>query len=312
MSNSNIHGVGDNEPNDNNKYQYSQGDTTPLFQKFSYKGDPRNQSIISFLKEAICPFFQFKSFSFIIIIINILIYIGSFIPYGLEEKNLGLYFLPPSYKTLDLLGELCGTTMRNKAYEFYRWLSHNLLHLSFEHIFSNCFSILVIGTMLEYLIDTWRYILIYVLSGLLGGLFSVLIEPREHSVGASICICGLISALMGYFIINWQLLPTIFGIQNRCLIIALPMMMVLMTIPLVVGTYQGSGIDYSETGVNVYGHIGGLIFGFFLSFIFIKPKDESATCCFSYKFWFFSSIVICICFAIIGYLCFYLLDSYKG
>ena len=311
MSNSNIHGVDDIESNNSNEYQYSSEDKTFIFHKFNYKGDPRNQPILNFLKEAICPFFFFKSFSFIIIVINILIYISSFIPNGFEKSRLDQYFLPPSYKTLDLFGELCGTSMRKKTYEFYRWFTHNLLHVGFEHIFSNCFAILVIGTMLEYLIGTWRYILIYILSGLLGGLFSVLIEPNAHSVGASICICGLISALMGFFIINWEILPTIFGIQNRCYIIFFPLMMIFMTIPLVAGTYQGSGIDYSQTTVNVYGHIGGLIFGFFLSFIFIKPKDESNTCCFSYKIWFFSSIVICCCFALIGYLCFYLLDSYK-
>ncbi len=75
MSNANIHGV-DHNSNYNNNYnnQYSSGQEG-LFNRSNYKGDPRAQSIISYLKEAICPFFTFKSFSFIIIVVNIIIFI---------------------------------------------------------------------------------------------------------------------------------------------------------------------------------------------------------------------------------------------
>lgn len=317
MSNANIHGFGDdndnnndNEPKDNNRY-YSPDNTTPIFDKYIYKGDPRNQSIISFLKEAICPLFQFKSFSFIVIIINIVVYIASCIPHGLEENELGMYFLPPSYTTLDLLGDLSGRKIREKPYQSYRWITNNFLHMGFEHIFLNCLSILIIGTLLEYLIGTWKYMAIYFISGILGSLFSVLTSPNDSSVGASISICGLITALLGFYIINWNRLTVIFGIENKCLIVALPLVMSFMSMPLAFSTYSGSGVDHSQNRINYMGHLGGLIFGFFSSFIFIKPKDESDTCCFTDKVWFYTGIVVCSLFAAIGFPCFYFLDHFK-
>ena len=61
MSNANIHGFGDSNSRSNNSDRYyDPNDQTPLFYKISYKGDPRSQSIPSFLKELICPFFYFR------------------------------------------------------------------------------------------------------------------------------------------------------------------------------------------------------------------------------------------------------------
>lgn len=308
MSNSNIHGIGDNSNGNNDPY--SQDDSTPLFYKIQYKGDPREQSIPNFIKQTICPFFRFKSFSFIIIIVNVVIFIATLFPHGLEQHSLDKYFLPPSQQTLHEVGDLDGVKIRSKFIHAYRWISGNLLHAYFSHILFNSFAILVIGTMLEYLIGTWRYIVIYCISGILGSLFSVLVDFYTRSVGASICICGLITAEIGYYIINWGALPRIFGTQNRCCLIMIPIVIAFMCIPIFYNS-SGSGVDDSSN-INMYGHLGGLIFGFFSSFIFIKPTDESDTCCLTYKFLFYCGIVICAGFALIGFPCFYLLDEYKA
>ena len=101
MSNANIHGFGDNNDNDNNKetnggnnYYFTsrEQDSTPIYEKFYYKGDPRNQSIISYLKEAICPMFCFKSFSFIIIDSSIYSFI---FPIWIRNNRIGVIFPPP-------------------------------------------------------------------------------------------------------------------------------------------------------------------------------------------------------------------------
>ncbi len=315
MSNANIHGFGDNNDNDNNKetnggnnYYFTsrEEDATPIYEKFNFKGDPRSQSIISYLKEAICPMFCFKSFSFIIIVINVVVYIISFFPYGFETDQLGVSFLPPSYKTLDLFGDLSGKKIRKNPLESYRWITNNFLHASFEHIFANCFSILIIGTMYEYLIGTWRYIVLYFISGILGSLFSALCSSDDSSVGASISVCGLLSGLIGFFIINWYALPAIFGTNNKCMIIMFPLMMLLFSFPLEFSTTTGSGIDYGAGRINYLGHLGGIIFGFFACFIFVKPKEESDAACLPYKFWFYIGIIVCGLFTVLGFPYFYL------
>lgn len=307
MSNSNIHGV-DHNSNYNND-RYDPNDNVPLFARYRYKGDPKEQSIPNYIKEILCPFFSFKSFSFIIIIINIIIYIISLIPHGLNNYDIELYFLPPNEETLYDFGNLQGHILRQKPAQVYRWITHNLLHANFEHVFSNNFCILIFGSMLEYLIGTWRYIIIYFVSGILGGLFSVLINPEPFCVGASICCYGLIGAILGFDFINWNKLVQIYGIRSKCIIIMFPLIMVIFTFPLMFSTTEGSGIGTANR-INVVGHIGGIIFGLFLSFFICKPQEETDSCGFKYKIYFFIGIAAVASFTIIGFLCFYLLNKY--
>ena len=309
MSNSNIHGVGDNFYSDNN--QSNSNDKVPIFSRNLYKGDPKEQSIPSFLKETLCPCFSFKSFSFIIIVINIVIYIISLIPHGLNQYELKQYFLPPNDKTLEDFGNLNGNKIRQEPLQFYRWITHNLLHAHFEHVFSNNFCILFFGTIFEYLIGTWKYIIIYVVSGILGGLFSVLIKPEVSSVGASICCYGVVTALLGYDFINWKRLNEIYGTNNKCLIIFFPLIMIIFTLPLFFSTTGGSGFD-SYDRINYVGHFGGIIFGLCLSFFIVKPKEDTDSCGFSYKIYFYFGIFSVAVFTLVGFLCFYLMDKCLG
>lgn len=311
MSNSNIHGVNHNsDNNNNNNYRYDLNGNESIFAKSIYRGDPREQSIPNFIKETLCPLFTFKSFSFVIIVINVVLYIVTLIPHGLNGFEMFTNFLPPSDDTLDDFGNLYGYGMRQKPLQFYRWITHNVLHAHFEHVFSNCFCILIFGTMFEYLIGTWRYIIIYVLSGIIGGLFSVLCKPSVSSVGASICCYGLIGGILGFDIINWNQLTRIYGIKNKCIIIMFPMIMIIFSLPLMFSTTGGSGIAESNN-INIWGHFGGLIFGLFLSFFVIKPRENTDSCGFNYKIYFFCGIGVVASFTLIGFLCFYLLDSFK-
>jgi membrane associated rhomboid family serine protease len=316
MSNANIHGL-DHNSNDNNNnnniyrvQQYDMNSNESIFSKFMYKGEPREQTIRSYLKEAIYPFLTLKSFSFAVIILNVVMYIVSLCIHGLDNEAKLNYFLPPSSRTLHLLGNLFGYGMRNKPVEFYRWITHNFLHANFAHVFSNCFCILMFGTMLEYLIGTWRYISIYLLSGILGGLFSVLIKPEVSSVGASICCYGAISAILGFDIINWNYLPVIYGTPNKCLILMIPLLMILFTLPMTFTPFRGTAFSM-DNRVNFLGHLGGIIFGLLLSFFIIKPKDPSDSSSKVNKILFYCGIAACAIFALTGFLCFYLMNKYR-
>lgn len=301
----NIHGMSSPENEDNNR---DENDSTPLLLRIRYRGNAKNQTICNYFKETICPLFTFKSFSFIIIIINIVIYIISLIPHGLNKRKIEFSFLPPSSQTLNDMGALYGPKIRESFIQAYRWIMGNLLHADFTHIFFNCFSILIVGTWLEYLIGVWRYLVIYVLSGILGSLFSVLVAPHISSVGASICICGVIAAYLSYYLINWHAIPRIFGVQNRCTLLCIPILLVILCLPIY---YNSEGSGFDDTTINIYGHLGGIIFGFFLGFIFIKPKNDNDPIFFPFIVYFITGIICCSVFAVVGYLCFYLMDKYK-
>ena len=287
--------------------QYDPNDTVPVFAKTAYKGDPRDQSIISFLNETFCPVFSFVSFSFIIIVINILVFIITLFINGFQKDVKPYKFLPVNWQTFNDIS-LFGKDLRANPGHIYRWIVHDFLHSSFEHVFSNCFGILIIGTLLEYFIGTWKYIIIYFASGLLGSLFSVLIDHRTPSVGASICCYGIIAALLGFDFLNWQILPQIYGIQSRCSIVTLPIIMLLFILPT---NELTNGHTKEGEGINVYGHIGGAIFGFILSLIIIRPKDNNYSCGCVYKYYLIFGIVCTALFTILGFLLFYLLNYYK-
>ena len=311
MSNANIHGI-DHHNNSNDAdvtkhYEYDLNSGTSIYSKFSYKGDPREQTVISFIKETLCPFFTFKSFSFVVIVLNMLLYIITLCVHGLDVVYMYYDFLPPSSLTLDQFGWLYGYKMRQKPAQFYRWITHNFLHAGFAHVFSNCFCILFFGTMLEYLIGTWRYILIYFLSGILGGLFSVLIKPEVSSVGASICCYGAIAAILGFDLVNWNHLSTIYGTPNKCQILMIPILAIIFILPLQFTPYGKNVVSINER-INIFGHLGGLIFGLLLSFFIIKPKEVG----YSHKIYVSIGTIGCGIFTLTGFLCFYLMNKYKG
>ena len=156
-SNRNIHLIGGGNDNDSDTESTHK---TPIFLKIVYKGDPREQTFLSYLKEVICPFFRFKSFSFIILIINLLVFIISLIPNGLEKSQKELKFLPPSTITLDKMGSLWGEKIQESFYQAYRWIANSVLHANLEHLFSNSLGILFFGTLIEYLIGTLKFCLI--------------------------------------------------------------------------------------------------------------------------------------------------------
>ena len=298
MSNSNIHLVGESDDNESSYSSYS----SPIFSKIVYKGDPREQTLLSYLKEVICPFFRLKSFSFVILMINLIVFIISLIPNGLEPSQKGEKFLPPSIKTLELFGSLWGTKIRESFLQSYRWIANSVLHGNFEHLFSNSLGILFFGTMVEYLIGSLKYSLIYILSGILGSLFTVLVQTNSSSVGASICCFGILGTLLGFYLINWNALTRIFGVNNKCLIVVFPVMMIFLSLFI---------ITTNDTEINIYGHFGGIIFGFFLSLCFIRPKKESDVAILTPKILFLIGLLICVSFPIVGFTCFYTLDYYK-
>ena len=296
MSNqNNIHLIGEEDDSDSSN-------NTPLLSKMIYKGDPREQSFISYLKEVICPFFRFKSFSFAILVINFLVFIISLIPNGIKQSQKSVKLLPPSIITLEMFGSLWGTKIRESFLQSYRWIANSVLHGNFEHLFSNSLGILFFGTMVEYLIGSFKYCLIYIFSGILGSLFTVLIQPNSSSVGASICCFGILGALLGFYIVNWKALSRIFGVNNKCLIIVFPIMMIFLSLTIIAA---------NDSEINMYGHLGGIIFGLFLSFCFIKPKKATDVGIFNAKILFLSGLIVCISFPIIGFTCFYVLDYYK-
>jgi len=122
-----------------------------------------------------------------LIIINILAFIFSILIINIfgEDFFLANFSLSP---LLILSGE--------KLWTFFTSM---FMHGSFFHIFANMFSLFFIGNFLEGIIGRKRFFWVYIISGLIGGIFFVLagsiFAGNIPGVGASGAIFGLLGVL---------------------------------------------------------------------------------------------------------------------
>jgi len=89
--------------------------------------------------------------------------------------------------------------------EIWRVITSTFLHAGLIHLIVNMYSLYIIGPQVESFIGKWKFVFIYLLSAICGGLMSmVFIEPNVVSIGASGAIFGLMGALL-YFGYHYRL-----------------------------------------------------------------------------------------------------------
>lgn len=69
------------------------------------------------------------------------------------------------------------------------------LHADFVHFFYNMLALFMFGFILERLIGSKRFLFVYFVSGLIGGIASLIFYPFSSSLGASGAIMGVIGTL---------------------------------------------------------------------------------------------------------------------
>ena len=132
--------------------------------------------------------------------------------------------------------------------EFYRLLTCMFVHADIMHILFNMIALYSIGPVVERYYGKSKFLLIYLVSGLLGSIFSgVFMTANSISIGASGAIFGLLGSIC-YFTYYYR--ATLQGILRGSI-------MPVIIINLVIG-FLSSSIDLSA-------HIGGLIGGILVS-----------------------------------------------
>lgn len=90
--------------------------------------------------------------------------------------------------------------------QYYRFVTAIFLHADIEHIVSNMIYLVGLGQMIEQMIGHIRFAVLYLLSGLGAGIFSVMYSVLTgdiyDAVGASGAIFGLIGALFILLVIR--------------------------------------------------------------------------------------------------------------
>ena len=176
------------------------------------------------------------------------------ITYALMALCTLIYILQIFFPSLTALGAVNGTLV--KSGQDYRLITSMFMHGSIWHLLCNMYSLYVIGCATENYFGKKKFLLIYLVSGIIGSMFSCIFNTG-WSLGASGAIFGLMGALC-YFGYYYRLYMGK-ALYNEII----PVIILNLALSLVV-----SNIDF-------YAHIGGLIGGVFITMgLGVKNKTD--------------------------------------
>jgi len=128
--------------------------------------------------------------------------------------------------------------------QWYRLFTAMFVHFGPAHLFANVMGLIIFGTRVERYFGRVAFIMVYVISGLLGSLFSLYFNPGHIlAAGASGAIYGLIGMIFVYTritgraveLMNWYTMFMFIGV--------------------------GIAMGFMTPGVDNFGHVGGLVGG---------------------------------------------------
>jgi membrane associated rhomboid family serine protease len=129
--------------------------------------------------------------------------------------------------------------------DWWRLATACFVHIGIMHIAVNSYALFVLGPITERMYGHWRFLLLYLVSGVGGSALGVYLDPRMMA-GASGAICGLLGALASWTVLNSKYLPpAVRSSWLRSIVINIVLISVVSFFP----------------GVSWAGHLGGGITG---------------------------------------------------
>jgi membrane associated rhomboid family serine protease len=162
----------------------------------------------------------------------------------------------PSVCTLYDLGASWGPSIA--AGSIWRLVFPMTLHANMMHLFFNIFFQLRIGFGMEKQFGKKKFILLYLICGIIGNMISVAVDPFKLAVGASTAGFGLIGVWMAEILLSWNVMgPN----RDRTLVWILFMLSSVVMMSSV------------AANIDIYGHLGGALAGF-LAAVLISNMPE--------------------------------------
>jgi rhomboid protease GluP len=135
----------------------------------------------------------------------------------------------------------------------WRYVTSVFMHGDFGHLLFNAFAIFVFAAPLERFLGHFRYLVLFLVSGVFGNVFTQLFYTHEvQSVGASGAIYGVFGAFLYVMLFHRRAIDD----NSR---------RTLQTLLII-----GFVFSIIVPRVNVYAHLGGLAAGFVLIMLYIK------------------------------------------
>ncbi|WP_456391618.1 rhomboid family intramembrane serine protease [Nitratifractor sp.] len=151
--------------------------------------------------------------------------------------------------------------------EWWRLLSAMFLHGGMEHLALNMVSLFIVGRMMELYFSRSVYLLLYLLSGIVGFLVSMAVHPMTVSIGASGAIFGIFGAIGGLVLFHRRRLGERYRLFMREF-----------------GAVLGLNLIFGIVvpGIDMSAHIGGLSVGLVGGYLASKTP---------WAFWLFVGII---------------------
>jgi membrane associated rhomboid family serine protease len=140
--------------------------------------------------------------------------------------------------------------------EWWRLISSAFLHYGFIHLGLNMLALYWFGPLLERMLGSLRFALLYLASGLAGSAGALLLSPNDITVGASGAIFGVLGALL---VLEQQGI-----IHSGGQIFALIVLNLLLSVTL--------------SGISIGGHLGGLVAGVLTMILYLRFRRSTALC----------------------------------
>jgi membrane associated rhomboid family serine protease len=173
--------------------------------------------------------------------------------FSLIIANIIVFGLSLLFPVIVNWGAMVDSAVINDPLQSYRFLTAMFLHANLLHIGLNMLSLYFIGVITERVFGTGRFLIIYFLSGIVGGLaqfgLDLYMNTPGAAVGASGAIFGIFGALGAFFLLRRRAL----GPAGNSLI---GQWFFWLLINLV--------FSFSVPGIAAFDHIGGLAAGLVL------------------------------------------------
>lgn len=162
---------------------------------------------------------------------------------------------------LDTFGWLTGT--QAAAGEPWRLLSYAVLHGSVLHLLFNLSTLLSLGPALERSLGSARFLLLYVVTAFGGGLGTCLLyKPTQPVVGGSGALFGMLGCAIALNMRSGRHLLAFLDFEGPRRLMA--------------NVALNLAIGYFLPFISNTCHVGGLIAGFVLTFLWLAPGRPSA------------------------------------
>jgi membrane associated rhomboid family serine protease len=193
-----------------------------------------------------------------LIVANLVVFLAMLATGG----SLGNTFLSSLFQDGALVGAFVGQG------DWWRLFTATFLHASIVHVALNMFVLWVIGTVVEQALGSWRFILVYLVSGLAGSAGALLI-PFTHSGGT-------FTMQYNAFVPTVGASGAIFGIMGSLLVLEY----------LQTGSLAGQAmamivvnlvISFAVPNISIGGHVGGLIGGIVATYALVRTRYRRPT-----------------------------------